>query len=184
MTLMRPMGPYAELMLDPGGWPDVDEDHLYQRSRELMEMHAQVCHVYETCLLLQLRIFEPSVWSGATADAADGELQRWMRRIALLTRQLQELYVWHEETATATLELKDQIYEMVSAAQYEIEGLETQPEGVELIEELVIFTHEANVAMVEQLGAQIGSGAVLFPECDLDGNVRLHPADVPSVPSA
>jgi hypothetical protein len=35
MGVARPTGGYAEQMLDPGGWPDVDEQAFYDLSSDI-----------------------------------------------------------------------------------------------------------------------------------------------------
>nr|WP_258043629.1 hypothetical protein [Mycobacterium kansasii] len=34
MSIARPTGEYAELMLDPDGWPEADEDTFYDRAQQ------------------------------------------------------------------------------------------------------------------------------------------------------
>ena len=37
MTEPRPTGEYADRMIEPDGWPDIDEDALYDRADSLRE---------------------------------------------------------------------------------------------------------------------------------------------------
>jgi hypothetical protein len=38
----KPTGDYADRMIEPDGWPDIDEDTLYKRSSSLTEPLRQV----------------------------------------------------------------------------------------------------------------------------------------------
>ena len=56
MSIAKPTGEYAEEMLNPGGWPETDEQSLYDRAQEFTRILQQ----------LTTQVLEP--WQPACRD--------------------------------------------------------------------------------------------------------------------
>ena len=71
--MATPTGEYAEQMLDPDGWPEVNEETYHDRAQQYTEVLRQVTEVLETCQHKRVR-FSRWYLVGRCADAANGEL--------------------------------------------------------------------------------------------------------------
>ncbi|QUR66523.1 hypothetical protein [Mycobacterium spongiae] len=164
MGIMRPLGPYAEEMLEPGGWPEVDEDELFERAQQFTEVRAQLVDVHSTCRQQMSQIFEGGVWAGGAAGAAHAKLLDYSLRLQELVTELEQLSEWHDQIAASITQTKLEIYDAVLEAQIEIQVLETDPAELPAIEGLVAAVNAMNVILVTALGEEIQEGLSLFPE--------------------
>ncbi len=48
MCIAKPTGEHVGLMLDPGGWPEADEDIFYVRAQQYSQTLRQITHVLDT----------------------------------------------------------------------------------------------------------------------------------------
>lgn len=160
MSMARPAGEYVEQMLDPGGWPQVDEDTFYDRAQQYGEVLRQVTDALRTCRQQHLEVFEGGVWSGGAADAADGELNAHIDQLMTLQSDLAAVITWHNHVAGLSAQAKSNITDNLEIAESEIRRLQNDPgltagERIAAINKLVGETHGANVSEVTDLAEQI-----------------------------
>src|SRR3984957_5803855 len=99
MSVAKPTGGYADRMLDPGGWPDVDEQAFYDRAQQYTQVLRQVTDVLGTCQHQQVEIFDGGIWSGSAAGAANGELGTLIGEMKTLQNGLATVITWHKHIA-------------------------------------------------------------------------------------
>ncbi|MEM6107175.1 secretion protein EspK [Mycobacterium sp. 050272] len=160
MSIVRPTGQYAEQMLAPNGWPQVDEDALYDRAQEYMRVMSEVTRVLEACRHEQISIFETSVWTGGAAGAAGDELATRIDELTTLRRHLARVIAWHRDIAGSVVGAKSEIGDNVELAHRRINELENDSrleaaERTDAIEALVSATLAANVSVVNDTAEQI-----------------------------
>jgi hypothetical protein len=160
MGVARPTGGYAEQMLDPGGWPDVDEQAFYDRAQQYTQVLRQVTDVLETCQHQQTEVFDGGIWSGSAAGAANGELGTLIGEMATLQNGLSTVITWHKYVALTIVQAKSDVTDNVVEAHRTIDALENDPslDAAELTKQIntvVSATHEANVSIVDGTAAQI-----------------------------
>ncbi|OBA71730.1 hypothetical protein A5641_10285 [Mycobacterium sp. 1554424.7] len=158
-------------MLDPGGWPEVDEDALHDRAHEYTQALRQVTEVLETCQRQRGEIFDGGIWSGAAAGAANGELGTNIGELVRLQDALARVITWNRYVAAATVEAKTEISDNVEAADHQINVLENDAnldiaERTTAINTVVIATHEANVSVVAQAAEHILASKSWTPPSD------------------
>ncbi|KAA1246083.1 hypothetical protein F0Q45_23615 [Mycobacterium simiae] len=168
MGVEKPESPYAELMLDPGGWPEVDENDLYDQAKDYILVHKQLADVHSTCLQQMRQIFEGGVWSGDAANAAHSKLLDVSSRIERLVAELRSVYLWYLDMAALVMSIKEEICDVVVAAEVEIdlleETVEVDPEAPAEIAALIVAVHEANVGMVTTIAEAMQTGLALIPD--------------------
>ncbi|BAX95054.1 secretion protein EspK [Mycobacterium shigaense] len=160
MGVTKPTGGYAEPMLDPGGWPEADEQMFYDRAQQYTQVFRQVTDVLETCQLQRARIFEGGVWSGAAADAANAELRTLIDGLTVLQNGLVTVITWHKYVAQTLVSAKSDVADNIVEAHRTIAQIEQDPsleadERTLQINTVVSTTHGANVSIVEGTAAQI-----------------------------
>jgi len=109
MGVAKPTGEYAEQMLDPGGWPDVDEQAFYDRAQQYTQVLRQVTDVLETCQHQQAEIFDGGIWSGSAAGAANGELGTLIGEMQTLQNGLATVITWHKHIALTIVQAKSDV---------------------------------------------------------------------------
>lgn len=171
MGMARPIGEYAERMLEPGGWPQVDEDAFYDRARQYLGVLRQVTDVMQTCQQQQGEIFNGGMWSGGAADAADGELGAHIDQLMRLQDDLATVVSWHNHVGRLSVQTKLNITDSVEAAHNEIRILHNDPalsvaERTAAIHRLVSATHDENVSTVAGMAAQISASDTWKPPKD------------------
>ncbi|WP_133056431.1 hypothetical protein [Mycobacterium decipiens] len=158
--MTRPGGTDAQRMLEPGGWPEFDEDILYDRAREYTRALRQVTDVLETCQQQRLQIFEGGIWSGGGANAArralDGDIDRLMK----LQRDIVTAIAVHDKVAGAIGYAKSAISDNVEAAQQQITVLRNDPSWSAAardaaIETIVGTAHGVSASVVADTAEQI-----------------------------
>ncbi|MEE6138069.1 secretion protein EspK [Mycobacterium sp. 050128] len=160
MSIVKPTGRYAEQMLGPNGWPQVDEDTFYDRAREFTRVMSEVTAVLEACRHEQISIFEIGVWTGGAAGAAGGELATRIDELTTLQRHLARVIAWQRDIAGAVVRAKSEIGDNVELADRQINELEKDSrletaERTDAIETLVSATLAANVGVVSDTAEQI-----------------------------
>ncbi|CDO86024.1 hypothetical protein AWC29_28715 [Mycobacterium triplex] len=160
MGLAKPTGGYAEQMLVPGGWPDVDEQAYYDRAQEYLQVLRQVTDVLEACQSQRGEIFDGGTWSGSAADSANTQLGTLIDGLVTLQNGLATVITWHKYVAQTVVQAKSDITDNVVEAHRTIQKLETDSslddaERTEQINTVVTTTHGANVSIVDGTAAQI-----------------------------
>ncbi|OBF23139.1 secretion protein EspK [Mycobacterium kubicae] len=160
MGIPRPTGEYAGQMLEPGGWPEADEDTLYDRAQEYSQVLRQVTDVMDSTRRQQVEVFDGGVWSGGAANAANGALGANLNEISTLQDYLATVITWHRHIAGLLVQAKADIGNNVDGAQRQISILETDPEldaeqRQTAITTLVRETHAANTSLVAETAEQV-----------------------------
>src|SRR5580693_2529254 len=160
MGVAKPTGGYAEQMLDPGGWPDVDEQALYDRAQQYTQVLRQVTDVLETCRHQQAEIVDGGIWSGSAAGAANGELGTLSGEMTTLQNGLATVITWHKHIAVTIVQAKSDVTDNVVEAHRTIDALKNDPslDAAELTKQIntvMSAAHEANVSIVDGTAAQI-----------------------------
>ncbi|EUA94017.1 ESX-1 secretion-associated EspK domain protein [Mycobacterium ulcerans str. Harvey] len=153
MSMLRPTGGYFDQLLEPGGWPEIDEDAFYERAQEFTQVLRQVTEVLESCQQRRTQVFDDGVWSGGAADAANGELGTNIGHLMTLQNDLATAITWHKYVAGLVVQAKLAIDTNAEVAHQQILVLQNEPgltaaERAIAIESLVVATHGANVAVV------------------------------------
>jgi ESX secretion-associated protein EspK len=160
MGITKPTGGHAEQMLEPGGWPEVDEGTLYDRADEYAQVLRQVTEVLEICRHQQTEVFDGGVWSGGAADAANGELGTEIGELVTLQNGLATVITWDRHVALSIVQAKSDITDNVEAAHTQIAVLERDSrldaaERNTAINNVVITTYGANVTVMEGTAERI-----------------------------
>lgn len=160
MSLAKPTGGYAEQMLDPGGWPEVDEQVFYDRAQQYTQVLRDVTDVLEACQSQRTEIFDTGTWSGSAADAANTQLGTLIDGLVTLQHGLATVITWHKYVAQAVVRAKSDITDNVVDAHQTIQKLEKDTsvddtQRTQRINLVVTTTHEANVSIVDGTAAQI-----------------------------
>src|SRR5580693_4059566 len=192
MGVAKPTGGYAEQMLDPGGWPDVDEQALYDRAQQYTQVLRQVTDVLETCRHQQAEIFDGGIWSGTAAGAANGELGALSGEMTTLQNGLATLITWHKHIAVTIVQAKSDVTDNVVRAHRTIDALENDPnldaaELTEQITKVVSTAHGANVSVVDGAAEWILASKAWKPPAnalqDLLDQKTPPPITVPDTPT-
>lgn len=160
MGIPRPTGEYAGQMLEPGGWPEADEDTFYDRAQEYNQLLRQVTDVMDAAKRQQVEIFEGGVWSGGAANAANGALGTNLNEMSTLQDYLATVITWHRHIAGLIAQAKSDIGNNVDGAQREISILENDPDleaeqRQAAVNELVRATHNANTSLVAETAEEV-----------------------------
>src|ERR1700759_524117 len=113
MGVAKPTGGYAERMLDPGGWPDVDDQVFYDRAQQYTQIFRQVTDVLETSQVQRSEIFDGGVWSGSAAGAANGEFGTLVSEMTTLQNGLATVITWHKYVALTVVQAKSDVTDNV-----------------------------------------------------------------------
>lgn len=160
MSIPRPTGGYVGRMLDPGGWPQVDEAMLYDRARQFTRTLGEVTEVLESWQTQQAQVFEEGIWSGAAADAANGEVGANIDALTTLQNGIVTAITWHNHTAVTIEHTKSAVIDNVELAYRQITAINNDP-GLEpaerdtAINTVVAATYGANVTTVGAAAEQI-----------------------------
>ncbi|WAC91699.1 hypothetical protein [Mycobacterium sp. Aquia_213] len=193
MGLAKPTGGYAEQMLDPGGWPEVDEQAFYDRAQQYTQVLRQVTDVLEACQSQRAEIFETGSWSGGAADAANTQLGTLIDALVTLQNGLATVITWHKYVAQTIVAAKSDITDNVVEAHRTIATLEKDTslddaERTQQINTVVTATHGANVSIVDGTAAQILVSKSWKPPAnalqDLLDQKTPPPVNIPSGPVA
>ncbi|MDT5221370.1 MAG: hypothetical protein QOF15_3475 [Mycobacterium sp.] len=160
MGIPRPTGEYAGQMLEPGGWPEADEDTFYDRAQEYGQVLRKVADVMDATRHQRVEVFDGGVWSGGAANAADGALGANLNEMSTLQDYLATVITWHRHIGSLIVEAKSEIGNNVDGAQREIMILENDTEldaeeRQTAINSLVRATHQANASLVTETAEQV-----------------------------
>jgi hypothetical protein len=160
MGVAKPTGGYADRMLSPGGWPDVDEQAFYDRAQQYTQVLREATDVMDACQYQRAEIFAGGVWSGSAASAADAELGTLIAEMSKLQNGLATVITWHKYVAQTVVTAKSDVADNVVAAHRTIAELENDPsldaeELTHQINTVVNATHAANVSIVDGTAAQV-----------------------------
>lgn len=154
MGIARPAGGYADRMLEPGAWPEVDEGALYDRAQDYTRVLRQVTEVLESCQHQRSEVFDGGIWSGGAANAANGELGANIGELMTLQNGLAAIITWDRYIALSIEQTKSDITDNVEAAQHQI-GLLERDSGLDAderttaINNVVVATYGANISLME-----------------------------------
>ncbi|WP_142272202.1 secretion protein EspK [Mycobacterium shinjukuense] len=189
MGITRPTGEYASQMLEPGGWPEANEDILYDRAQEYNRVLRKVTDVMDACRHQQVEVFEGGVWSGGAANAANGALGANLNQMSTLQDYLATVITWHRHVAGLIVQAKSEIGNNVDDAQREINILENDPEldadaRTAAINALVRATHQANASLVAETAEQVlASKTWKPPKNALEELLRQVTPPTPDIPT-
>lgn len=160
MNIAKPTGGYAEQMLEPGGWPEINEAALYDRAQEYTEVLRQVTDILESCQHQQGEIFDGGVWSGGAANAANGELGTDIGELVTLQNGLATVITWERYAALSIVQAKSDITDNVEAASRQITVLERDStldaaERATAITSVIAAAYGANVSVMEGTAERI-----------------------------
>jgi hypothetical protein len=160
MGLARPTGEYAERMLSPDGWPDVDEDANYRRAYQYTQVLAKLTAVLDNCRRRQAEIFDGRVWSGGAAGAASRELGTDIDALTALQDGVGSVISWHEDIVALIIQAKSKISDTVAGAHQQINALKNDSslkaaERTSAINKVLIAAYGANAGVVAVTAEQI-----------------------------
>jgi hypothetical protein len=192
MGVAKPTGGYVEQMLDPGGWPDVDEQAFYDRAQQYTQVLRQATDVLGTCRHQQAEIFDGGIWSGSAAGAANGELGTLIGEMTILQNGLATVITWHKHIAVTIVQAKSDVTDNVVSAHRTIDALENDPnldaaELAEQIKKVVSTAHGANVSIVDGAAEWILASKAWKPPAnalqDLLDQKTPPPVTIPDTPT-
>ena len=160
MNIAKPTGRYAEQMLAPGGWPELNEGALYDRADEYTEVLRRVTEILESCRHQQSEIFDGGAWSGSAANAANGELDTDIGELLTLQNGLATVVTWERYAALSVVQAKSDISDNVELAHQRITVLERDStldpaERTTAINSVVMATYGANIGVMEGTAERI-----------------------------
>ncbi|WAC93298.1 coiled-coil domain-containing protein [Mycobacterium sp. Aquia_213] len=183
MSIVKPTGQYAERMLEPNGWPQVDEGSLHDRAQEYTRVLSDITEVLQACQHQQIEIFEVGVWTGAAAGAAGGELATRIDDLTTLQSHVARVIAWQRDIAGSVVQAKSEIGDNVELAHRQINELENDSsldaaERTDAIDAVVSATHAANVSVVTDTAEQIMASKQATPPAHAARNL-LHQQVLP-----
>src|SRR3546814_7450089 len=125
MAFPKPTGKYADRMLEPGGWPGIDEMVLHDRSAELTAKLQALTHVLEDWLHEQTEISSGTIWSGSGANAGLSAVAHSIDAMANQQSTFVSTISWLSSVFATVLNAKISILNRVVATEAEIAALES-----------------------------------------------------------
>ena len=160
MGTARPAGKYAEQMISPGGWPEVDEATFAARSEEFAGVSRQLGVVLDSSAQQKMQVFEGGIWSGTAADAANDALGRNIDQLTALKSDADDATRWHNQIAGVITDAKSTISDNVELASDAITTLQNDialdaDERTAAINRVIATTYGANTGLVAATAEQI-----------------------------
>ncbi len=160
MGIARPAGEYAEQMISPGGWPEVDEATFTARSEEFAGVSRQLGVVLDSSAQQQMQVFEGGIWSGTAADAANDALGGNIDQLTALKNDADDATRWHNQIAGVIAEAKSTISDNVELASASITTLQNDialdaDERTAAINRVIATSYAANTDLVATTAEQI-----------------------------
>ena len=160
MGIARPAGEYAEQMISPGGWPEVDEATFTARSEEFAGVSRQLGVVLDSSAQQKMQVFEGGIWSGTAADAANDALGRNIDQLTALKSDADDATRWHNQIAGVITDAKSTISDNVELASDAITTLQNDialdaDERTAAINRVIATTYGANTGLVAATAEQI-----------------------------
>lgn len=160
MGIARPVSRYAEQMLGADVWPEADEDILFDRAHEWLQVLQQVTEVLYAVQYQRSEIFEGGRWSGSAATAANGEIRANIQGLIDIQSGLATVITWQRYVAGWIAQAKSDIADNVEMANRRIDviandlSMEAQAR-VAAINELVRQALSENAGVVTGAAEQI-----------------------------
>ena len=185
MGITRPAGEYAEQMISPGGWPEVDEATLSARADEFAGVSRQLGVVLDSSAQQRMQVFEGGIWSGGAADTANNALGRNIDQLTGLRNDADDANRWHNQIAGVIADAKSAITDNVEAASATITELQNDialdaDERTAAINRVIVTTYGANTGLVTAIAEQILATGVqkTSPSGPVDsGDQTTRPSD-------
>lgn len=183
MGIGRPGGPYADRLLSPGAWPDVDEDSLYDCAtactRALQELTFRSA---EPWARERNQTFDGGVWIGSAAGAASGKAGTYAVAFSQLQNYLVAAATWNSHAAGMVVNAKTLITNNVREAQELIAEIEASNEPndtadsrKQAIDNVVNTYHALNLGVIASTSAQVPSTNTWKPPANaMDQLLRQH----------
>lgn len=189
MGIPRPAGEFAGRMLDPGGWPQSDEDTFYDRAQEYNDVLRRVTVLLEITQRQRSEIFEGGMWSGSAASAADSALSANIGQMRTLQDDLATVITWHRHIAGLIVQAKSDIGDNVDGAQRQIDVLKkdlrlTEAQRDAAINSLIAESYRTNTALVEETAEQVLASTYFKPPRNaLEALLDQRSPPAPSMPT-
>ena len=160
MAIAQPAGGFAEQMISPGGWPEVDEATFAARSEEFAGVSRQLGVVLDSSAQQKMQVFEGGIWSGTAADAANDALGRNIDQLTALKSDADDATRWHNQIAGVITDAKSTISDNVELASDAITTLQNDialdaDERTAAINRVIATTYGANTGLVAATAEQI-----------------------------
>lgn len=163
MRIEKPGGEYADRLLEPDGWPDVDEGRLYDcatvYTQTLQDLTFNAAEPWEH---ERSETFHGGIWSGRAAGVANAKADAYSQKFAEQQKNLVAATTWNNRVAGMVTTAKTTITENVHDAQRLIKEIENSndPNADEddrkvAIDNIVNTYHALNVGVVAGTSAQI-----------------------------
>lgn len=154
MPIPRPTTADAPAMLEPDGWPGIEEDLVSDLAVMLRRTCAQLEDVGEACWEAGA-LFEDGRWQGPAGAAAAVRFEEILEQMRSVLAALALVTDWHFDVCESATEVKEDIFAGVLSTQALIEATrEAQPEAVP---PLIAAQHVSNILKVSGLGLHIGA---------------------------
>lgn len=163
MTVGRPGGPYADRLLDPGGWPNVNEDQLYDSATNCVhKLQDLTFDAAEPWSHHRSETFDEGAWSGGAANAADGRAGAIAGEFTAQQNHLVDAATWYNHVGGMVTQAKNTITSNVHEAQRLIDEIEKSTDSTiddnvrqTAIDNVVTTFHTLNVTVVAGTSAQV-----------------------------
>jgi hypothetical protein len=164
MSIAKPTGEYADQMLEPDGWVEVDEQSLHDRAQVLTTTLRQVTSALEGFQHEETEIFGGGVWSGGGANSAKGKLGEVVKDLQGVQNDLVKAITWYQKAADTVTQTKTAIADRVEKAQSKIADLkgDTNSDADDrqnAIDALVKQVHGTNVSDVTNAAGKLPTSA-------------------------
>lgn len=118
-------GKYADRMLNPGGWPDIDEVEFLHRAEALSSILQQLARNLESWLGEHTEISSGAIWSGNAAVAGSTAIDNDGRKMTEQQANILRTMTWYSQVFSQILETKISIFNRVVQTESQIAALET-----------------------------------------------------------
>ena len=158
MGFAKPEGKYADRMINPDGWPAIDEQAFLSRSQELIGVLQKVDRGMESWLQEKTEISSGGIWTGSGATAGKGAIESRIREMTSQQSALVREIGWLNRQFGLILTTKVSIFDRVVETEAEISSLESASLKPEVrqnrIDELIKAAYESNVAEVQTAASE------------------------------
>ncbi|WP_254849222.1 hypothetical protein [Mycobacterium sp. GA-1841] len=94
-SIAKPSGPYADIMVGPGAWPDFDESEFTTREGILSALKSAAATARENWNAVRACIFNgPLVWVGGSATAAAAKAEEHSNAMQEIEKQFTDAIEW------------------------------------------------------------------------------------------
>lgn len=173
MGIPKPDGPYAEQLLEPGGWTDADEDQLYKVAHEATQAVQQLTfRALDPWQRERSETFDGGSWLGRAAGAANNKAGKHSDEFAAQQNNLVKVVEWNKQVAELVKHAKEAIADNVDEAQKKIEEVKNLTIFGPLIDafiqaiainHIISTYHARNVSEVSNTASAIPAADALNP---------------------